>query len=131
MKDKAREKLGERELDIMQVLWDARSATVTEVQQVLADQGSDIAYTTVQTILNRMEAKGYVTRDTTDRAHKYRPLLKEPKAVTVAIKRLADQFFSGSVEALATHLVSKNLSPKQIENIQAIIDEHSRKESSE
>ena len=129
MEPKKEEKLGERELDIMQVLWNVRSATVSEVQQALQQQGLNIAYTTVQTILNRLETKGHVARDTGDRAHRYKPLLKEPKAVTVAIKRLADQFFSGSVEALATHLVSKNLTSKQLAKIQAIIDDHDEKES--
>src|SRR5262249_29875956 len=129
MKTKIEEKLGARELEIMQVLWNAQSVTVTEVQETLIANGSDIAYTTVQTILNRMETKGYVARDTADRAHRYQPLLKEPTAVPVAIKRLADQFFSGSVEALATHLVSKNLSKKQLDQIQKIIDEHRKKDT--
>lgn len=127
MKSNPNEKLGEREFEIMQILWNARTATVTEVQQILLKQGSEIAYTTVQTILNRLEAKGSVARDTADRAHRYWPLLKEPKAVTVAIKRLADQFFNGSMEALATHLVSKNLTQRQLDQIGTIIDNHRKK----
>ncbi len=80
-------RLGERELDIMQVLWRADSATVTQVHQELLKRGGEVAYTTVQTMLNRLEAKGYVARDTIDRAHLYRPLLKESTAVKGAIKR--------------------------------------------
>ncbi len=127
MKGKANHKLGERELDLLQALWKLGPATVAEVHQELLKGGHDIAYTTAQTMLNRLEAKGRVARDASDRAHRYRPLLKEPAAVTVAIKRLADRFFSGSVEELATHLVEKNLTPKQLERIRAMMDEH-RKE---
>lgn len=127
MKSQAKPKLGERELDILQALWRLGQATVAEVHQELLNEGHEVAYTTVQTMLNRLEAKGGVARDASDRAHRYRPLLKEPATMTVAIKRLADRFFSGSVEELATHLVEKNLTPKQLERIRLMIDEQ-RKE---
>ncbi|MDQ3819091.1 MAG: BlaI/MecI/CopY family transcriptional regulator, partial [Acidobacteriota bacterium] len=59
---------------------------------------------------------------------RYSPLLREPVAVSVAIKRLTDRFFSGSVEALATRLVEKELSPEQLKRIQALINSHRDKE---
>jgi len=123
---KANPKLGERELDILQALWRLGQATVAEVHQELLREGHEIAYTTVQTMLNRLEAKGRVARDTSDRAHRYRPLFKEPAAVSVAIKRLADRFFGGSVEELATHLVERNLTPKQLERVRTMIDDQGR-----
>ena len=131
MTTKSKQRLGERELGIMRALWRKGRATVAEVQRELLDEGSEVAYTTVQTMLNRMEAKGLVARDDSDRAHRYRPLLKEPMAVSGAIRRLTDRFFSGSVEALATRLVEKELSPEQLERIQALIDAHRSKESSQ
>jgi BlaI family penicillinase repressor len=127
VKVRAKQKLGERELDIMQVLWGGGAATVTEVQQSLLEKRDDIAYTTVQTMLNRLEAKGLVRRDDSDRAHRYLPVLKEPAVVNRAIQRLAERFFSGSVEALATRLVEKDLSLEQLEHIQKLIDVHRRK----
>jgi BlaI family transcriptional regulator, penicillinase repressor len=123
---KANPRLGERELDILQALWRIGQATVAEVHQELLNEGHEIAYTTVQTMLNRLEAKGRVARNASDRAHRYRPLFKEPAAVTVAIKRLADRFFEGSVEELATHLVEKNLTPKQLKRVRTMIDDHGR-----
>jgi predicted transcriptional regulator len=75
-------------------------------------------------MLNRLEAKGRVARDASDRAHCYRPLLKEPAAVTVAIKRLADRFFQGSLAKLATHLVEKNLTADQLDRVRALIASH-------
>jgi len=117
-------KLGEREMDILQSLWKLGQATVNEAHQELLKSGHQIAYTTVQTMLNRLEVKGIVARDTTDRAHRYRPLLREPATLAVAIKRLADRFFGGSIEKLATHLVEKDLTPGQLKRIRAIIDEH-------
>ena len=127
MKMGLKQKLGERELDIMQVLWQSGSATVADVHQSLQNKRDDIAYTTVQTMLNRLEAKGLVRRDDSDRAHRYLPVLKEPAVVNRAIQKLAERFFSGSVEALATRLVEKDLSLDQLEHIQKLIDAHRRK----
>ena len=127
MKMGPKHKLGEREHDSMQVLWQSGSATVAEVHQSLQNKRDDIAYTTVQTMLNRLEGKGLVRRDDSDRAHSYLPVLKEPAVVTRAIQKLAERFFSGSVEALATRLVEKDLSLVQLQHIQKLIDAHRRK----
>ena len=121
-------RLGERELDIMQALWGLGKATVAEVHKALLKLGHEVAYTTVQTMLNRLEAKGLVARDNADRAHRYKPLLKETAIVGGAIQRLTSRFFRGSKEALAMHLVVKDLSPEQLERLQALIDEQRRKE---
>ncbi len=121
MKHKGRERLGERELDIMQALWRLAHATVADVQKALLERGHQVAYTTVQTMLNRLEAKRLVARDQSDRAHRYTPLVKEPNAVGGAIKQLTNRFFKGSVEALAIRLVEKELDPKQLARIQEII----------
>lgn len=127
MKMGPKQKLGERELDIMQVLWQSGTATVAEVHQSLLNQRDEIAYTTVQTMLNRLEAKGLVKRDDSDRAHRYLPVLKEPAVVNRAIHKLAERFFSGSVEALATRLVEKDLSSQQLDHLQELIDAHRQK----
>lgn len=125
--DRTIPKLGEREMDIMQALWEIGRATVTDVQTFLMSQGKDVAYTTVQTMLNRLEAKGRVARDISNRAHMYRPLLKKPRAAGKAIKELAGRFFNGSIEELATHLVKTDLSPESLDRIQTLIDLHRSK----
>ncbi|HYJ88647.1 MAG TPA: BlaI/MecI/CopY family transcriptional regulator [Pyrinomonadaceae bacterium] len=127
MKMGPKQKLGDRELDMMQVLWETGGATVAEVHQSLLSRRVDVAYTTVQTMLNRLEGKGLVKRDDSDRAHRYLPVLKEPAVVNGAIQKLAERFFSGSVEALATRLVEKDLSLEQLEKLQEFIDAHRQK----
>jgi predicted transcriptional regulator len=131
MKTKKHQKLGDRELDIMQALWRQGEATVLEIQKQLQDAGIELAYTTILTMLGRLETKGVVARNNSERAHRYKPLVKEPSAVGGAIKRLAERFFNGSVEALATRLVEKELSGEQLRRIQAIIDENRQGEKME
>jgi BlaI family penicillinase repressor len=124
MKGRKAPPLGERELDIMQALWRLGRATVAETQAVVVAQGAGVAYTTVQTMLNRLELKGLVARDTSERPHRYRPLLERPSVVGSAIQKLVSRFFDGSKEALAIHLVEKGLSPKEVARIRASLDAH-------
>lgn len=124
MKNTSTEKLGERELDIMQSLWKLERATVAQVQEDLRGQGEDIAYTTIQTMLNRLEAKKLVARDDSGRTHLYYALLEEPIVAGGALQRLVERFFSGSTEALVTRLVEKDLTQKELDRIQDLIDKH-------
>ena len=62
--------LGDRELDIMGVLWDLGSGTVAEVRGKLP---VDLAYTTVLTILRNLEAKELVSHTAEGKAHRYFP----------------------------------------------------------
>src|SRR4028118_729091 len=122
MKEALHKKLGERELDILEALWQLKSATVTQVQEFLRERGNEVAYTTVQTMLNRLEVKNVVKRDDSDRAHRYIAVLKQPNAAESALKRLTERFFGGSAEALVTRLVEKDLTQEEIERIQSMID---------
>lgn len=122
------EKLGERELDIMQALWQLKKATVGDVQEILREQGEEIAYTTIQTMLNRLEIKKLVARDGSERTHRYYAILKEPKVADGAIKRLTERFFRGSAEELVSRLVKKDLTVEQLERIQNLINEQRKEE---
>ena len=94
--------LGERELQVMMVLWKQQTGTVPEVRHAL---GAPLAYTTVLTILRNLEAKGFVTRDMEGRAHRYRPIVAQRAERQRAVSRLIDTLFLGSPEALLSQLV--------------------------
>ena len=107
--------LGERELEVMTVLWQRNSGTVTEVQHAL---GAPLAYTTVLTILRNLEAKRFVRREDEGRAHRYFPRVKQRAAQKRALRRLIDTLFLGSPEALLSQLVDDHdLSPEELRRI--------------
>ena len=54
-------RLGDLQLNIMKVLWDRGEATVTDVHAALSGD-RDLAYTTMATMLRKMEARGLVER---------------------------------------------------------------------
>ena len=84
--------LGERELDVMAVLWAHGSGTVGEVQRRL---GAKLAYTTVLTILRNLEAKAFVSHQEEGRAHRYFPRVQQRSARRSALSRLLDSLFKG------------------------------------
>ena len=112
--------LYDRELEVMEVLWERGSATVAEVRDALDEQ---MAYTTVLTVLRRLEDKGYVSRQEAGRAHRYFPAIERQAARESALQRLTRRLFNGSPELLVTHLVShKRLSPAQIRRLREMLD---------
>ena len=108
------------ELEIMNVLWETGPAAVQAVQAKL--KGRDLAYTTVQTMLNVLHRKGRVKRELKDRAYLYRPVLSRQKAVTQAVGDMLDRFFGGSADSLVLSLVeTRHLTPEKLARIQKMV----------
>ncbi|HEY0758981.1 MAG TPA: BlaI/MecI/CopY family transcriptional regulator [Acidisarcina sp.] len=99
---KSRAQLTPSELRIMQVLWSAGPSNVQTVQDGL---GGELAYTTVQTVLNVLERKGRVARTLVGRAYVYRPLETQEKTLGSAVHDLVGRMFGGSVEGLLMNLM--------------------------
>jgi predicted transcriptional regulator len=110
----------DRELDVMAVLWERGSATVTEVRERLKD---DLAYTTVLTVLRTLEEKGHVSHRGDGKAHRYFPLVERRVAGRSALARLIDTVFNGSPELLLTQLVTeRELSEEQLKRLRRLMD---------
>ena len=100
------------ELKIMHVLWDAGPSTVAAVQERL---GSDLAYTTVQTMLNVLLRKKKVRRTQAGRAFAYQAAISREGAMGTALKDLVSRMFGGSGEALLMALIdAKQITPEEI-----------------
>ena len=111
----------ERELEVMDVLWERGASTVAEVQESLPDE---LAYTTVLTMLRTLEEKGYVTHEEAGRAYRYSPLVAREEAGASAVQRLTRKLFRGSPELLLTQLVSeRGLTKEQLEAMRRLLDE--------
>ena len=98
--------LTESERAILEVLWDKGEASVREVADELSKQKS-LAYTTVLTMLNTLSKKGFVTHRPEGRAFIYRAAITRDLARKQALDHLLQQFFDGSPNVLAQHLLSE------------------------
>lgn len=115
------EQLTPLELEIMHVLWDTAPANVQTVQQQLK---RELAYTTVQTMLNILQRKGKVKRTLKDRAYFYKPVVSRSQVVGQHMSDIVERFFGGSAENLVMSLVeTKHLTPAKLERLRKLLDE--------
>lgn len=117
MPKKPQTRLTRFELQLMDVLWRMGEGSVREVQEALPEK-SRPAYTTVQTMMNRLEEKGVLRRTRKiGNAFMFSPSLERRKAH----QRLIDDFlemFGGSATPLVSHLVESG--KLSLEDVRAI-----------
>jgi BlaI family penicillinase repressor len=112
--------LGDRELDIMGVLWREGPGTVAEVQKRLS---ATLAYNTVLTILRNLESKGFVGHTAEGRLFRYAPAVSERAVRGSALSRLVDKLFRGSpMQAMAQLVESEHLSAAELRELHELLD---------
>ena len=97
--------ISETEQAVLKVLWDLGRGTVREVLAALNGQGHSWAYTTAQTLLTRLLAKGYVAADRSGPAHVYRAAVSRGELLQQRLTDLADTFCEGTTSPLMLALV--------------------------
>lgn len=113
------EQLTPLELEIMNVLWDTGAANVQTVQQALP---RELAYTTVQTMLNILHRKGRVKRTLRDRAYFYKPAVSRDRVGRDTLSDIVDRLFGGSAESLVMSLVeAKHITPEELARLQRLV----------
>ncbi len=110
------------ELEILKVLWLLGQGSVREVQTEISRR-RPLAYTTVETLLDRLYRKGAAERRKQGRRHIYQPLVSRQIALELALERLAQDFFDGSRERLLAHLqgASPAAAPAAVEVLDAAL----------
>lgn len=115
MADREKDTLTKLELQIMQVIWRQGASNVSAVQAGLEQQ---LAYTTVQTMLNILHKKGKLKRKLRGRAYEYSAIVSEDRATRTAVRDLVDRMFGGSSEELVMSLIkSKQIDARKIADL--------------
>ncbi len=101
----------EGELEILQVLWERKSATVRDVHEELL-KVKEAGYTTTLKLMQIMFEKGLVTRDSSSKTHIYQPAVSKEKTQNLFLNKMIDSLFSGSssqliMQALGNYKTSK------------------------
>jgi len=114
----------ESELAVLRLLWDRGPATIRQVTEVLYPGGGAAQYATVQKLLDRMEAKGYVRRDRSLYVHVFTAVLDRDELIGRRLRSLAETLCDGSLTPLLTHLArAKDLTDEDRLALRAIIAE--------
>lgn len=115
--------LGDAELEVLKVLWDGGPMTVREVLGVLQRMGRELAYTTVLTMMTRLEAKGVVTANKSGTAYVYRPKVSRERVTRDRLQGLIEQLFNGTPGSLVLQLMqSERFSPTELAEFRSLIE---------
>lgn len=111
----------ELQLAIMQVLWERGEGTVAEVREALRPE-RQLAYTTVGTMLAKMEDNGQVSHRTNGRVNVYRPALSRDKVTRTMVGDLTERLFRGDVTELVCHLLDgREMSREELAELKRLI----------
>lgn len=99
-----RPKISDSELVLLKELWSLERATVRALHRALVAAGSDWAYTTVQTMLARLEEKGCVRVDRSGFAHVFTAAVSRTWLVGQRLDELRDKLCDGAAGPLLLHL---------------------------
>ncbi len=114
---------GNAELEVLKVLWDEGPSTVRDVLTHLHDRGRRVAYTTVQTLLTRLEQKRFVRCDRSDMAHVFRARITRERVTQSRLKALVKQLYDGAAGPLVLQLVrDEQLTPEEVGELQRLIE---------
>jgi BlaI family penicillinase repressor len=115
-------RLGDLQLKIMKVLWRSGAASVAEVHQRLS--GECLAYTTVATMLRKMEERDLVRHRAEGRRFIYEAVVSAAAVSRSATDDLVDRLFEGSLADAVSHLLqSREVSVQELAELERLIRE--------
>lgn len=120
-------RLGDLQLKIMQVLWERSEARVAEVHRIISPTG-DLAYTTVATMLRKMEDRGLVKHRDEGRSFVYKAAVAEAEVTRSMADHLVDRLFEGSLADMVSHLLkTREVSREELAQVERMIAERKKK----
>jgi predicted transcriptional regulator len=123
--------ISETELDVLKVLWEHGPGTVRALNTQLRQQGRRWAYTTVLTLLQRLESKGYVSSDKSGVAHVFRSAVTRDKLLRQRLRDLANQLCEGTATPLVLALVeAQRFTAEEIGQFRQLLDQLERRKKS-
>jgi predicted transcriptional regulator len=113
--------VSDAERDVLEALWSAGPSPVRALLEQLAGRW---AYTTVQTLLHRLEEKGFVRRARGSGATVYEATLSRDDLLRERIGDLAEDLADGSVLSVVRGLCAeRGLTPAEIDEVRAFLDQ--------
>ncbi len=115
------------ETQVLKSLWELEKGYVGEIHAAVPDE-LNMDYSTVQTYVRRLLAKGYVSAQRVGRNKVYRPAVKKTEVIGDAVDDFLEHMFDGQLLPMVRHLVgSRDVTPEEINDLMRIV-ENLRKE---
>ena len=117
--------LSPAETEVLRIVWELDSPTVQNVCDALPAH-RDIAYATVQTLLRRLEKKGYLTHQVRGKAHVFHPRIQKRDVIGSVVQSFVDRLFGGDAVPLVQYLAeNRDISKDDIKRLQEILEAES------
>jgi len=114
-------KLSPAETEILALVWQLGQGTVQEVYERLSAKKST-AYTTVQTLLRRLEKKGYLQHRSRGKAHEYYACVQKDDVISRAVNDFVNRLFGGDPVPLLLHMAQKgDINPEDLEKLKELV----------
>ena len=112
------------ELRVMKALWELGSASVAQVRAELSQRGNELAYTTVMTLLGRLEKKAAVLVDKSREPFVYKPAHRRESVLRERLREFVRDVFDGQADSLVLRLVEdESLTRAELQKIERKIAE--------
>jgi BlaI family transcriptional regulator, penicillinase repressor len=115
--------LSEAEREVLRALWDHGPGAIREIRSMLTDRGRNWAYTTVATLLQRLQVKHYVASDSSILPHVYHATVSREELLDRRLKDAAAELCDGQAAPLLLALVQANrFSPEELARFRHLLD---------
>lgn len=113
--------LSKGELEVARVLWDLGEATPRQVFEAYPNE-RNVDFTTVQTYLRRLEAKGYIRARREGKTKSYSPRVQPNQVIRQTIDDFLDRLFDGEALPLVRYLIrDRGVTPEEIEEVRTLL----------
>lgn len=122
MRNKPLPAVSPAETEILRLVWRLGTATVQDVCGVLPKERS-VTYATVQTLLRRLEKKGYISHEVKGKAHLFHPAVNREDVIHRTVGDFVDRLFGGDPVPLLMHLADHaKLTGEDVHRLRRLID---------
>ena len=110
------------ELEIARIVWSLGEASVRDVVTAVPEDRK-MDFSTAQTYLRRLHAKGYLSARRVGRSNVYRPAVKPTRVVRDVVDDLLERLFGGQTLPLVQHLITeRGLTDEDIDELQKTLN---------
>ncbi len=115
--------LTESQREIMELFWELGEATVSDIHERIS-KNREVARNTIQTLIVRLEEKGWLRHEEQGRKFIYSAAKPRTKSLGARVSHIIDRMFGGSPEQLVNALLEyRGLSESELQNIREMIDQ--------
>lgn len=118
------DRLGALQRRVVEILWDRGEGTVHDVRDAIAGEDRSPAYTTILSVLQKLEKAGWVGHRREGRTYVYAPCRTREEERASSLRRLLDRVFGGDPVRLMQHLIDdEEIGEEELAALRKLIDD--------